>query len=137
MVDYSNINLDDVPELEILPAGKEVEIEIKMVFTGTSDKYEGNPRYYQPLFEAIDMPTVPDFQGFLWEPHDIEKLPPKQQVRALADFKKFTQCFNIDLSQKFEWEEDIPGKTGWVITGVKKSDEYGDQNIVKKYLNPR
>jgi hypothetical protein len=44
---------------------------------------------------------------------------------------------NIDYSRPFDWEDDLVGLEGWIILGVKKSDEYGDQNTVKKYVAPK
>jgi len=49
-------------------------------------------------------------------------------------FKSFATAFGIDYSRPFSWTDDLPGKEGWLIVGVRKSDEYGDQNSVKKYI---
>ena len=59
----------------------------------------------------------------------------KQQfAQSLAAFQKFAACFGIDYSRPFSWEDDVVGLEGWVILGIKKDDEYGDKNIIKKYV---
>jgi hypothetical protein len=52
-------------------------------------------------------------------------------------FKQFATAFGLDYSRPFSWEDDLVGLEGWVILGVKKSDEYGDQNNVSKYVLPK
>jgi hypothetical protein len=75
-----------------------------------------------------------EFNAFFWD-LDRQKLDPKQYARQLFDFKQFTRAFGIDLSRPFSWEDDLPGLEGFLIVGVRKSDEFGDQNTVRKYLD--
>ena len=89
--------------------------------------------WYQPVFDVPNDPMVMEFNDFMWELNK-EKLTPKQFQRELYKFKNFASAFGIDYSRPFSWEDDLPGKEGWVILGVKKSDEYGDQNSVSKYV---
>jgi hypothetical protein len=39
----------------------------------------------------------------------------------------------MDLTKPFS-QSDLIGLTAWVILGIQSSDEYGDQNIIKRWL---
>ena len=133
LVDYTDMEREiaDAPEPKVLKAGTEVKARVTQVNTGTSDK--NDCQWYMPVFDVPDDPMVLEFNDFFWE-LDQEKLDAKQFQRALYKFKQFAAAFGIDYSRPFSWEDDLAGKEGWVILGSKKSDEYGDQNSVKKYV---
>lgn len=133
LTDYSKLEqeIKDAPEPKILEAGKEVRARIISVNTGTSEKNDCN--WYMPVFDVPNDPMVIEFKDFFWE-LDRTKLDQKSYARALYKFKNFATAFNIDLSRPFDWADDLVGKEGWLIVGVKKDDEYGDQNTVKKYV---
>lgn len=134
--DYSDIEQEvkEAPEPKILHAGTEVKVRIIGCREGVSDK--NDCAYHMPTFDVPDDPMVMEFNDFFWE-LDKEKLELKQYQRTLFRFKQFINCFGIDISRPFSWEDDLPGKEGWVIVGVKKSEEYGDSNNVKKYIMPK
>lgn len=136
LTDYSELEneIKNVPEPVILKRGEEVKARIIAVRTGISDKNECT--WYQPVFDVPSEPLVTEFNDFFWE-LDREKLSEKDYIRALRKFKMFAEAFDIDYSRPFDWEEDFIGKEGWVIVGIKKSDEYGDQNTVQKYVAGR
>ena len=133
MSDYSDLEKEIVnaPEPKNLSAGAEVKARIVSVRTGISDKNDCT--WHSIVFDVPADPMVTEFNDFMWE-LDRNKLTPKQFQRQLYSFKQFVSAFGIDLSRPFSWEDDLPGKEGWVIVGVKKSDEYGEQNTVKKYI---
>lgn len=134
LADYSSLEKEiaDAPELKVLPRGTEVKARIVAVREGISDK--NGAQWYQPVFDVPDDPYVMEFNDFFWDLADLDKLGEKQAVRALRKFKLFAEAFGLDYSSPFDWEEDLIGLTGWVILGVRKSDEYGDQNTISKYL---
>ena len=134
LADYTDIE-KDIKESQppsTLPSGTEAKIRIISVRDGTSDKNDAH--WYQPIFDVPDQPLVAEFNAFFWDLAERDKLEPKQAERLLNQFKQFAECFDIDYSKPFNWVDDLPGKTGWVILGVKKSDEFGDQNTIRKYL---
>ena len=133
MSDYSDLEKEIVaaPEPKMLPVGTEVKARIISVRSGVSDKNDCT--WYQPVFDVPNDPMVSEFNDFMWELNK-EKLTPKQFARELYKFKQFATAFGIDYSRPFSWEDDLPGKEGWVIVGIKKSEDYGDQNVVKKYV---
>ncbi len=136
LTDYSDLEkeISDAPEPKLLKAGTEVRARIISVRTGVSEKgdYDGCT-WYQPVFDVPDDPMVIEFNDFFWE-LDKDTLPPKQFSRGLYKFQQFAKAFDIDYSRPFDWEDDLPGKEGWLIVGAKKDDTYGDQNTVKKYV---
>jgi hypothetical protein len=133
MSDYSDLekSISGAPEPKMLPAGTEVKARIISVRSGISDK--NDCRWYQPVYDVPNDPMVSEFNDFMWELNK-DRLTPKQFARELYKFKQFATAFGVDYSRPFSWEDDLPGKEGWVILGIKKSEEYGDQNTVKKYV---
>lgn len=132
--DYSSMEQEirDAPEMKVLPRGREVQARIISVNTGISDK--NGARWYSPLVDVPEDPYVKEFNFFMWDPLDSAKLDPKQAARNRDQFNRFTKCFKIDLSKPFSWEDDLPGKLGWIITGIQHDDEYGDKNTVSKFV---
>ncbi len=133
LLDYSDIEkeIDDAPELEALPRGSEIKARIIGIREGTSDKNGVN--WFMPTFDDPGNPLTAEFNDFFWDLSDLGKLTEKEQVRALRKFKLFAAAFDLDFSKPFDLD-DLISLEGWVILGVKKSDEYGDQNTVSKYV---
>lgn len=135
LVDYTDLEKDisDAPEPKILPRGSEVKARIIAMRGGISDK--NDCQWYQPVFDVPSEPMVIEFNAFFWDLIDAkEKIDNKQVERNMNSFKNFAAAFNIDYSRPFSWEDDLIGLEGWMILGVKKDDEYGDSNTVKKYI---
>ena len=133
MTDYSDMEkeIQDAPELTILPRGTEVRARIINMREGISDKNEA--QWYQPVFDIPDIPMAQEFNDFFWDLTDRDKLDDKSLARSLRKFKMFAEAFGLDYSKPFDWE-DLIGLEGWVILGVRKDEEYGDSNTVSKYV---
>ena len=86
--DYSDLEkeIQDAPEPKILARGSEVKARIINVREGISEK--NNCQWYQPVFDVPAEPLVLEFNGFLWDLKDRDKLSPKMSARALSDFHK-------------------------------------------------
>lgn len=134
LTDYSNLEKEiaDAPEPKTLPRGSEVKARIISVRSGVSEK--NGARWFQPVFDVPADPNVVEFNDFFWDLADRNKLDEKSRVRSLRKFKTFAEAFCLDYSKPFSWEDDVIGLKGWVILGVRKTDEYGDQNTVSKYV---
>lgn len=134
LADYSDLEkeIEEAPKPKILPRGTEVKARIISMREGVSDK--NNAQWYMPVFDVPDEPLAMEFSDFFWDLADRDKLDEKSAARSLRKFKDFADAFDIDFSRPFSWEDDLPGKEGWVILGVRKTDEYGDQNTVSKYV---
>jgi len=133
LTDYSDMEqeIKDAPEPKVLTAGSEAYARIISVNSGVSDK--NDCIWHNVTFDIPEDPMVVEFRAFFWE-LDREKLTEKQFARSLNDFQKFAECFGLDYSRPFSWEDDLAGLEGWVILGYKKDDEFGDKNTVKKYV---
>lgn len=132
--DYSDLEkeISAAQDPSTLPRGKEVKVRIIAVRSGVSDK--NGATWYNPVFDVPSDPMVTEFNAFFWDLADRDKVDPKQVARNMNAFKNFAAAFGLDYSKPFSWEDDLVGLEGWVIVGVKKSDEYGDQNTVSKYV---
>ena len=126
--------INDAEEPTYLEKGTEANLRIVSVRTGTSDK--NGCDWFSPMYEVMDHPLAMEFNSFLWAP-DKDKLTPKQYARALYDIKVFAKAFGIDLSKPIDYEDDLPGNTGWAILGVQKDEEYGDRNTIGKFIAPK
>jgi hypothetical protein len=134
LVDYSDLEKEiaDAPEPKILPTGSEVRFRIISVREGVSEK--NGCGYYMPMFDVPDDPMVVEFNDFFWDLAESSKLEPKQAQRNLYRFKSFAEAIGLDYSRPFSWVDDLPKMEGWAILGVRKSEEYGDSNTIKKYV---
>lgn len=130
--DYSALEqrIANAPEPVVLPKGTEVKARIVNVRTGI-DKNE--LRYFMPIFDVPDEELVKEFSHYFTDLVDIEKLTIKQGNAALRQFKLFAEAFGIDYSKPFDFEEFI-SLEGWVIVGVQKTDDYGEQNTVNRFI---
>ncbi|MHA1286862.1 MAG: hypothetical protein ACTSPB_05600 [Candidatus Thorarchaeota archaeon] len=137
LTDYSNLEkeITEAPEPKTLPRGTEVKARIIAMREGISEKNDA--QWYMPVFDIPNEPLAMEFNDFFWDLADRDKLDEKSASRSLRKFKLFAEAFGIDYSKPFSWTEDLIGLEGWVILGVKKSDEYGDQNTVSKYVAGR
>ena len=136
LVDYTEMEkeIDDAPEPTTLSAGTETKARIISVRTGTSDKNDCN--WFSPVYDSPEEPMVKEFNDFFWE-LDREHLTDKEYQRALHKFKSFRKTFGVDISRPVDWEDDLPSLIGWIIVGLKKDDEYGEQNTVRRYVQPK
>lgn len=138
LADYSDLEkeISGAPEPKTLPRGSEVKARIIAVRSGISDK--NNCTWYQPVLDVPADPMVVEFNDFFWDLADAKgKIDEKQYQRSLNKFKNFAAAFGIDYTRPFDWETDLIGKEGWVILGVRKSDDFGDQNTISKYTAGR
>lgn len=144
LTDYSKMEgeITNAPEPAALKKGTEVKARIISVRAGVVDKAESDYigiAYFSVSFDAPDEPLAKEFSDFFWDLCDREKLAAiseKTALGAVRKFRNFAAAFGLDYSRPFDLEDDLPNKEGWVIVGIKKSDEYGEQNTVQKYLAP-
>lgn len=132
MLDLTGLidEIEDAPEPTVAKAGSEQKLRIVSVRTGEDKNGCG---YFMPVYEIPDMPMAKEFSHFMYVP-DREKLSEKQFQRSLYAMKIFVKCFGIDISRPIDYEDDLPGLTGWAILGTRDSDEYGEQNTIRKYI---
>ena len=126
-----DMNLGDAVEPKVVPADEEYKLRI---LTVRSDNDKNDAPYLLPMFEIPDQPLSKGFTKFLRVPH--QDLDAKQMNSAKWAMKLFLQCFDMDPSRPLDPEE-LTGKEGWAILGVEDSEQYGEQNYVKKFVAPK
>jgi len=138
--------LDDVQEPFAVPGDQEYKIRLVDVRTGNNKS--GNP-YLLPVFEIPDEPTAKEFTKYLGLPH--EGMSPKQLNSRGWTMKSFCHAMDIDVGMFEDYvetfinnpEADPPdnsfmiGADGWAILGLEESDQWGEQNYVKKFVVPK
>lgn len=128
ILNLTNVNPDDVPELAPVPAGEEYNIRVVSVTTGT-DK-NGND-YFLPRFEVVGEDACPEFTKFYSIPNQdkMDKKKFDSTVRALV---KLGQALDVDFfSQEIDLENDLVGLECYAILGVGEEDEYGKSNYIR------
>lgn len=132
LMDFSAIEqeINNAPAPHILDKGTEVQVRIISSKEGVSEK--NNAKWFIINFDVPSDPMAKEFSAFFWNPLDNNKLDEKQKQQNNYAFQQFVKCFGIDL-KSFDLDS-IVGKKGWVITGIKKDEEYGDKNSISKYV---
>jgi len=128
-VDLSNTALNDTFEPTVHPAGEEAVLRI-VSFLKSQDK-NGND-YMMPFFEIIDDAYAKEFGDYMPLPN--AGMSPKEVNKSKLRILSFSKAFDIDFSQPLDIKNDIVGKTGWAILGVKTDQEGEPINSIKKFV---
>lgn len=126
-----SMNLGDAVEPKAVPADEEYKIRI---LTVRSDTDKNDEPYLLPMFEIPDQPTSKGFTKFLRIPH--QGLDAKKLNSAKWGMTMFLEAFGMDPGRDFDPEE-LVGKEGWAILGMEETEQYGEQNYVKKFIAPK
>lgn len=132
MLDPNEWSLDDSQEPYALKDGTEARLRIIEVRKDTRDD---ESEYLTIRLEVPDEPYSKDVTKFLNIPS--RKMDAKQLNQSRHDMKLFCQCFEVDMSRPFDPTEDWVGLEGWAILGVRKTEQYGEQNTIKKLIVPK
>jgi hypothetical protein len=133
MIDMSGEDFDNTQEPYAVKAGEEYKLVIVDVKEG---KDKNGLDYLQPRLEVVGEPFAKDFTHFMHLPNKAE-MSDKQLNRVRWNMKSFAECFGIDLGRPQDPKEDWVGMEGFAILGISKSEEYGEQNFVKKLITPK
>lgn len=123
-----DIDVGDAQEPKVMPADEEYQIRI--IDARTDIDKNGDP-YMMPRFEVVDQPLAKDFTHFLRLPH--KGMDEKSLNRYQWSLKVFLECFGLPTQGQLD-VEDLKGKVGWAILGVKDDETYGESNTVKKFI---
>ena len=126
---FLDFNLQDVPELNALPEG---EYELRILACEVKTSAAGNPM----VSISMDCPAEVTSKGI----HHTLMLPTaaddeKKKNGRLRGLKGFCDAFGIDYSNGITLDESVVGLTGWAILGIESSEEYGDQNRVRRFVS--
>ena len=128
-IDLTSYNPDEIPEGKIQPAGTEIRARIMRV---SKDLDKNGTPYIMPWMEDADDPNVEDFNDYLPMPGADET--EKENGRRLRRLRAFGECFDIDLFGSPVTTDEMKGKDGYVIVGVKEGQDGNPANNVKQYL---
>lgn len=133
---FDGMDLDNAQEPVAVDANSEVKLRILGVTVG---KDKNGLDYLMPRFEIVGNEFAKDFTKFLGVPNAEMKaaVDAKKFERAKWAMKEFMATFGIDPSRPGDPEDDWPGQEGWAILGKENSDQYGEQNFIKKFVAPR
>lgn len=131
IIDFSEFDLDNIPELKILPAGTECRLRILDVNT-KPDK--NNDLMLQVRLDIVDEPLTKEVY---WQCHFPKGSMPEKRVTMLKEFlAQFCEAFDIDKTASND-TSDWLGREGWAILGVRNDAKYGDSNEVNRWLRPQ
>lgn len=125
---FLDFDLGNVPELNALPDG---EYELRILACEVKNSQAGNPM----VSISFDVPAEVTSKGI----HHTLMLPTqaddeKKRNGRLRGLKGFCDAFRIDYQNGITLDESVVGLTGWAILGIESSEEYGDQNRVRRFV---
>lgn len=123
-----SLNLDDIPEMEVLPAG-EYELKISSCEIEESKNTPGNYNIVL-VMEVLDQPNSFNIFRYLSLPNanDAEKT-----FNSKGRFIK--EAFDAFGITKADVGESAKGRTAWALLGVR-TYEGREQNEVKRFITP-
>ena len=124
-------DIANAPEPKVVPADEEYKLRI---ISAVQDIDKNQHPYILPRFDVADQPFSKDFTKFIGLPHS--ELDEKAMVRARSNLRIFLECFGLPTSGQLPID-DMIGKTGWAILGIEETEQYGEQNYVKKFIAPK
>ena len=125
---FLDIDVSDAQESKAVPGDEEYSLRI--VELRQADDKNGNP-YILPRFEIPSETLAKTFTKFLRLPN--KNMDAKQLNSCKWSLKLFFEAFGIPLVGERDWA-DYVGNEGWAILGLEESDEWGEQNFVRKFI---
>lgn len=129
---FLDVNFDDVPEMVYLDNNEEVEVEVKQVKMGVG-KSSGKP-YARLQLGVPERPEVHPFFEYLNIPNEDDDQSARQF--KLDYIRKAARAFGVDVSNGIDFEAFV-GERAYIIAGRSEDPEYGTQNRVREYVQPR
>lgn len=122
-------NSDEVKDLVLLPDGEhllriaEADIHLNEKKNSTSIKLSLKAQ------EEPNAQTIYNYVGVPSPNDDEEKIETKKRM-----MKAFCDAFQVDLSGGGIDTDTLAGLTGWAILGTESDANYGDRNVVKRFV---
>lgn len=124
-----DMDTSDVYDEIIHPTGTEVKVRIHSVTSGVSEKTES--KYWKIVLEDVNDPHVKRINTFL------SFIGPNDDTRAKnnkkKNFMKFRAAFGYADGEPLSMNGLI-GKEAWCIVRMSESEQYGQQNEVKQWI---
>ena len=139
-LDLTDERMEDAVEPKAVDEG-EYTVKImdwKTDESGNVKKLDSNDApFIMPVLEVIECPEAEfakPITHFLRLPH--KGLNKKERNSALWSLREFFTAFDIDYTEKIDYEDSI-GKTAEALLTVQPDTGFGEQNRIQKLINPR
>ena len=125
-----DVNIDEINEPVLLPEG-----EHELRCTGVQDKTQGET--YPGVVLILEAQgggelTAPIFHRVFFPRPEIDD--EQKQARARLDLKRICQAFGVPGSP-IDFDNFI-GQSAWAYVVRKSSEQYGENNNVKRWVAP-
>lgn len=135
-LDFLGVDLDGIPDQEVLPGNTEAEVEVIRAEPGHNA--EGKP-WLRLTLRVVNVPEMDDFQPanyfpfnhFLAYPSDLDDA--EARIFKGRRLKQFYEAF--EAPQPATSPDAFIGLRGKVILEVESSEEYGDRNRIRRVLS--
>lgn len=128
VLDY---NLDDVPELEVLPDNTEAKLRIAGAKLNEGEKNGREWKNMSVRYEVVDEPEAKTIFHTVWlpSPDDDER----SRIQTLDRYRKFLEAHDLPTSGPIDVDTDLPGAESWAILGI---DDYEGEEVnrIKKFV---
>ena len=125
------MNFDDVYEPVSL---KEGEYQLRILDAKIKNSQKTGGDYLNVRLEVIGEPTAKDINHVMMFPTSADDL--KRANNRKAAVLSFLKAFGLSTSGSIEPDEYV-GATGWAILTEEADPEYGMQNRVRKFVQPK
>jgi hypothetical protein len=132
--------LKDAKEPMPVPKNEEYQLEI----LGVKVDFDKNDlKYLMPRLTVKNPPEgiklVKTFTHFLYIPNDdLRNRDEERFERAKWDLREFLEAFSVDYSRPFDEEDDLVGKKGYAILGIRDDDFLGGEvNKITQLIRPK
>ena len=130
ILDLSNINPNEVPELEPAPSGEEVTVRIVSVLLGDDKNGE---KYIMPFMETPEYTNAPEFGYFMSLPS--QGMSEKDHGKAVRKLKAFAEAFDVDLfSGEIDVKEELVGLETQAILKETVDQDGQPVNAIKRFV---
>ena len=133
---FLDIDFSDVQEPSAVPGDQEYKLRIVGVKTdenGNLPTNKNGQEYLLPRFEIVGEPTAKEFTRYIGMPDS--SMDAKQLNNAKWALKSFFEAFDLDPNNVTI--DGMVGAEGWAILGLEETNEWGEQNFVKKFIAPK
>lgn len=131
---YLDFDLENVPELTILPNDSEVIVQIQNaeMKEGISQKTGESFRQLRVRLTVPDEPSVKDIYHSVWLP--VPDTDEKRRVELLNGYRNFLVAFGLPMKLT---TDQMQGAKAWAVLRVDDSNpDYPAQNLVKRFVGP-
>jgi len=128
MGEYLNLDVANVEEPKPVAAG---EYKLEIIHTEIKESKKSGKPYLSVGFAIADNEDAETIFHVLMLPHAEED--PKNKKMFQRNLKRFAQAFDAPLEGEFDIES-LKGNTGFAILAVEEDEEYGERNVIKRFV---